>query len=166
METNTDQPSTMSKSAQSGWVVVPGSEPVSAASLGSWETLLVGTVGQERQRFLTGWRARHSHRPDNCQGSSRADSPLSGLYAPPKSCSQGSGPMFLCHSRAGHMGLSSASSESSFHPNSQAHISAPLSYMSTCYRPQPGNCSAPAETQSLSLPGLGQRPPVDPGGKE
>lgn len=149
METNTDQPSTTSKSAQSGWVVVPGSEQVSAASLRSWETLLVGTVGQERQEFPTGWRARHTHRPDNRQGSSRADSPLSGLYAPPKSCSQVSGPMFLSHPRAGHMGLSSASSESSFHPNPQAHTSAPLSHMSRCYGLQSGNCSAPAETKAF-----------------
>ena len=74
------------------WVVALGVEQVWAASPRSWETLLVRNVWQERRRRRRLERAGHAHRPDNCQGSSRADNPLSGLHAPPNPHSWSQGP--------------------------------------------------------------------------
>lgn len=82
--------------------------------------LLVRNVQQPRQRLPASWRACHTHRPD--KGRSQADNLLSGLSVPQNPFCQVKGPTFLAHPRAGRAGLSSASSESYFHPHSQAHI--------------------------------------------
>lgn len=73
-------------------VVALGVGQVWAASPRSWETLLVRNVWQERRRRRRLERTGHAHRPDNCQGSSRADNPLSGLHAPPNPHSWSQGP--------------------------------------------------------------------------